>query len=205
MHTGKPETRSAPIGKRECLANGRGQNKSWRKREWMKRKRSTTFMRLKYWLPAISVAIFISIFSTRYFSDEQTGRLILPTFHWLLPWATPRMLHLIHIGIRKLAHITEFAVFSATVFRGVRAERTGWRVSWALATLIIATAYAGLDEWHQSLVPLRHASPRDVAIDTAGALLAQSLVWWYATRKWSLEAPVTNTNDSTNEQKEVAS
>jgi VanZ family protein len=150
--------------------------------------RSTTFKRLRYWLPAIFVAILISIFSTHYFSDEQTGRIIIPTFHWLLPWATPRMLRLIHIGIRKLAHITEFGVFSVTVFHGVRAERAGWRVNWALATLVIATSYAGLDEWHQSFVVLRHASPRDVAIDTFGALLAQFIVWWYATRKWPLAA-----------------
>ena len=150
--------------------------------------RSTTFVRLWYWLPAIFVAMLISIFSTRYFSDEQTGRRIVPFFHWLLPWATPRMLRLIHIGIRKLAHITEFGVFSVTVFHGVRAERTGWRVSWALATLVIAAGYAGFDEWHQSFVLLRHNSPRDVAIDTAGALLAQTIVWWYAMRKWPLAA-----------------
>ena len=93
-----------------------------------------------------------------------------------------------HVGIRKMAHVAEFAVFSATVFRGVRAGRTGWQVSWALVTLVIAAGYAGLDEWHQSFVPLRHATPRDVAIDTFGALLAQVLVWWYATRKWPFAA-----------------
>lgn len=143
---------------------------------------------LSYWIPAILVAILISIFSTRYFTDEQTGRVILPVLHWLFPWATHRMLHLMHVGIRKMAHVAEFAVFSATVFRGVRAGRTGWQVSWALVTLVIAAGYAGLDEWHQSFVPLRHATPRDVAIDTFGALLAQVLVWWYATRKWPFAA-----------------
>ena len=53
-------------------------------------------------------------------------------------------------------------------------------VEWALATLVIAVAYAGFDEWHQSFVIVRHASPRDVAIDAFGALLAQGLVWAYA-------------------------
>src|ERR1700730_3480419 len=152
------------------------------------RERSKTFMRFKYWLPAIIVAIIISIFSTHYFSDEQTGRVIIPAFRWLLPWATPRMLRLIHIAIRQLAHITEFGVFSVTVFRGVRAERSGCRVSWALDTLIIPAGFAGFDEWHQSFVLLRHNSPRDVAIDTVVALLAQLIVWWYAMRKWPLGA-----------------
>jgi VanZ family protein len=126
------------------------------------------------------VAAIISIFSTHYFSDRQTGRIIIPVLHWLLPRASAHLLHLLHMGIRKLAHVTEFGVFSITVFHGIRAERHGWRWSWALATLLIAVAYAGVDEWHQSFVPLRHASPRDVAIDAFGALLAQVLVWIYS-------------------------
>jgi len=144
--------------------------------------------RFTYWIPAILVAILISVFSTHYFSDQQTGRVIIPVLHWIFPWATARMLHLMHIGVRKMAHITEFGIFSITVFRGVRAGRNGWRLSWAFATLVVAVAYAGLDEWHQSFVPLRQAAPRDVAIDAVGALLAQCIVWWYATRKWPFTA-----------------
>lgn len=90
------------------------------------------------------------------------------------------MLRVMHVAIRKLAHVTEFGIFSITVFRGIRAGRSGWRFSWALATLAIAVAYAGMDEWHQSFVPLREARARDVAIDALGALLAQVLVWGYA-------------------------
>jgi VanZ family protein len=139
--------------------------------------------RLKDWIPAILVAVMISSFSTRYFSDQQTSRIIVPLLHWLLPWADARLLHLLHVGIRKLAHVTEFAVFSIAVFHGIRGHRFGWRWSWALATLLIAAAYAGVDEWHQSFVAFRHSSPRDVAIDTFGALLAQGMVWVYSISK----------------------
>lgn len=139
--------------------------------------------RFKFWIPAIFVAAIISIFSSHYFSGEETARLIIPFLHRLLPGATPRMLRLMHIGIRKMAHITEFGLFSITVFHGIRAGRSGWRLNWALATLIIAVTYAGLDEWHQSLVPLRESRVRDVLIDATGALLAQTLVWVYA--NWS--------------------
>jgi VanZ family protein len=140
--------------------------------------------RFSYWIPSIVVAILISIFSTRYFTDEQTGRIILPVLHWLFPWASHHTLYLMHVLIRKMAHVTEFGVFSIAVFRGVRAGRSGWRLSWALTTLFIAVSYAGLDEWHQSFVPLRKARARDVAFDAFGALLAQTLVWLYATRMW---------------------
>jgi len=91
-----------------------------------------------------------------------------------------RELHISHILIRKLAHVTEFGFFSAAVFHGVRGPRHGWQWNWATSTLLIAVAYAGLDEWHQSFVPLREPRVRDVVIDSFGALLAQSLVWLYA-------------------------
>ena len=135
---------------------------------------------LKHWIPAICVAILISLFSTHYFSGQETARIIIPLLHWLFPAATPRMLRLMHVGIRKMAHVTEFGLFSITVFHGIRGGRSGWRFRWALATLVIAVTYAGLDEWHQSFVPLREARARDVAIDALGALLAQVLVWAYA-------------------------
>jgi hypothetical protein len=136
--------------------------------------------RLKYWLPAIGVAIMISLFSTHYFSGEQTGRVIIPILRWLFPSASLHMLHLMHVGIRKAAHVTEFAIFSIAVFHGIRAERYGWRLDWAVLTLLIAVSYAGLDEWHQSFVPVREARFRDVLIDSFGAVLAQGYVWGYA-------------------------
>jgi hypothetical protein len=135
---------------------------------------------LKYWLPAIGIAIVISLFSTHYFSSEQTARVIFPILRWLFPSASHHMLYLMHVGIRKAAHITEFGIFSIAVFHGVRAERSGWRLQWAVITLLIAVSYAGLDEWHQSFVPVREARFRDVLIDSTGALLAQVFVWAYA-------------------------
>jgi VanZ family protein len=153
----------------------------------LRRMNSQIYPRLKYWLPAILVAVVISVFSTHYFSSERTGHLIIPVLHWLFPAASPRLLHLFHIGIRKLAHVTEFGVFSVAIFHGVRGDRTGWQFNWALITLLIAIAYAGLDEWHQTFVPLREARLRDVAIDAFGALLAQSFVWIYS--KWKGKGP----------------
>jgi VanZ family protein len=145
--------------------------------------------RFLYWIPAILVGTLISLFSTHYFSGQQTGRVIIPILHWLFPAATPRMLHLMHVGIRKLAHVTEFGLFSITVFHGIRGGRSGWRFKWALATLAIAVTYAAFDEWHQSFVPMRDARPRDVAIDAFGAVLAQTLVWFYARWRSPVVAP----------------
>jgi len=137
---------------------------------------------LKYWLPAIVVAIVVSVFSSHYFSAQQTGRVIIPMLRWFFPSASNHWLRLMHLAIRKAAHVTEFGVFSIAVFHGVRGNRDGWQLSWAVITLVIAVCYAGLDEWHQSFVPLREARFRDVCIDAFGALLAQLIVWIYAKR-----------------------
>ena len=145
--------------------------------------------RIRYWIPAICVALLISLFSTQYFSSEHTARLIFPLLRWIFPAASPRILHLFHLGIRKLAHVTEFGVFSVMVFRGIRSGRPGWRLDWALSTFIIALAFAALDEWHQSFVPVRQASARGVAIDALGAVLAQVLVWAYANWRQAFTAP----------------
>jgi len=158
---------------------------------------------LRYWFPAIFVAILISVFSTQSFTAEQTGRVILPVLHWLFPWATSRMLHLLHLGIRKTAHVTEFGIFSITVFRGIRAGRSGWKFNWAFTTVVITVLCAALDEWHQSFVLLREATPRDAAIDAFGALLAQCFVWGYATRRWPFSAFFRGTADSAKKQEEI--
>jgi VanZ family protein len=140
----------------------------------------STARRAAYWIPAILVGIVISLFSTHYFNGEQTARFILPILRWIFPHATPRTLRFLHIGIRKLAHILEFGGFSISVFHGIRGPRQGWRWNWAIFTLLIAVAFAALDEWHQFYVPLREARVRDAFIDAYGALVAQTFVWIYS-------------------------
>jgi VanZ family protein len=133
--------------------------------------------RLLYWIPAICIAFLISGFSTHYFSGEQTSRIIVPFFHWLFPGASAQTLRLIHVAIRKMAHMMEFGAFSMSIFYGVRADQNGWTMRWSVITLLIAVCYAGLDEWHQSFVPKRQARLDDVLLDLTGAFLAQAVVY----------------------------
>jgi VanZ like family len=145
---------------------------------------------LRYWLPVILAAAVISLLSTQGFGESHTSKVIIPILHWLFPSASFHMLHLMHMGIRKLAHLAEYSVLSILLFRALRAGRAGWRLSWALLTLLIVALYASLDEIHQIFVFGRGPAVHDVAIDIFGASLAQVLVWWYATRKWpSAPAP----------------
>jgi len=69
--------------------------------------------------------------------------------------------------LRKGAHITEYAVLGALLYRALGREAP------ALAAGI---AYAGTDELHQHFVRGRHGAPVDVAIDAIGVALGM-LVW----------------------------
>jgi VanZ family protein len=69
--------------------------------------------------------------------------------------------------LRKGAHITEYAVLGALLYRALAREAV------ALATGI---AYAATDELHQHFVQGRHASPVDVAIDAVGVSIGM-LIW----------------------------
>lgn len=73
------------------------------------------------------------------------------------------------IVLRKLAHVTEYLVLAALLIRALRRSEVTIAVSVAIAG---ALAYAASDEWHQSFVPGRTATPRDVAIDGVGIALA---------------------------------
>lgn len=135
---------------------------------------------LRHWAPTIVWAVVIWVFSTHLFSQEATGRYILPVLKWLLPKASLRTLHTLHDVIRKAAHVVEYFIFSFLILRGIRGERRGWQVHWGLAALAIAASYAALDEVHQAFVPARKPSLIDVLRDISGAALAQLWAWLHA-------------------------
>ena len=76
--------------------------------------------------------------------------------------------------LRKLAHVTIYAILWLTIARA-----THWRRP--LLATVIALLYAVSDEVHQSFVTGRHGSPVDVAIDAVGMGLA-ILAWTHAAR-----------------------
>jgi VanZ family protein len=135
---------------------------------------------LKLWLPSIVWAGVISWASTDTFSASHTSLFILPLLHWLFPHASAETLDRLHFFIRKAAHFAEYFVFSLFLFRALRGEHRGWQLRWAIAALAIAAGYSALDEFHQSFVPSRTASPWDSLIDTSGAAAAQVVLWlWF--------------------------
>jgi VanZ family protein len=142
--------------------------------------------RLVPWVPALFWAILISYASTDAFSSSHTSVIIIPALHLLFPHAGAETLERMHFFIRKSAHFAEYFIFSLFLMRGVRGNDHGWKLRWAILALIIAAGYSALDEFHQSFVPSRTASPWDSLLDTTGAAAAQFLLWvWIRLRAGS--------------------
>lgn len=133
--------------------------------------------------PAIAWAALIAFFSTHYFTDANTGRIIFPLLHYLFPHHG--FVFYLHADflIRKGAHVTEYFVFSLILLHVIRGERKGWRLTWALAAILIVFVYAGSDEFHQYFVPGRTSEFSDVLLDTCAGTLAQIVGGlWFALR-----------------------
>ena len=117
--------------------------------------------------------------STSLGGANHTSRLIEPILRWLLPHASAETIGRLHFLIRKVGHLSEYAVLALLVLRAARLSLrqlvSGWSWRAAGAALAISAAYAATDEIHQSFVPGRTASAADVGIDTAGAVAALAL------------------------------
>lgn len=73
----------------------------------------------------------------------------------------------IHTPIRKLAHMTEYMIFTLTVaFPLMLYCKDKKKIKWI--TFIYCTLYACLDEIHQLFVPERSGQITDVLIDAVG-------------------------------------
>jgi VanZ family protein len=138
----------------------------------------------RYWLPLLAWTAMIYMASTDVFSAQHTGSVLQTIIAAIIghPLA-PEKFDPLHFVIRKLAHLTEYAILGALAFRAVRAEERGWSARWATIAIVIALLIAANDEFHQSLVPSRTSSPVDVAIDTVGAPIAQGIIRWRVRRQ----------------------
>jgi len=121
------------------------------------------------WLPPIFWAGCIFVLSTSLFSAADTAKIIVPILKWLMPAASESTIVTIHYSIRKLAHVSEYAVLFFLLVRGPMRGRP-------VIALAVCAVYALLDEGHQMFVPSRTASLHDVALDFSGALLASLLM-----------------------------
>jgi len=147
---------------------------------------------LKYWLPVLIWLGFIFIGSTDLMSAEHTSRFLIPFLLWLKPDFSPEALAQVHFVLRKLGHVTEYAILAILLWRALRREtnpqikailrlRSGQTLF--LSVWILCAIFAATDEYHQSFVASRTAAIGDVSIDTCGAVIGLVLCIAFRRRK----------------------
>ncbi|MBD0369366.1 MAG: VanZ family protein [Pyrinomonadaceae bacterium] len=127
--------------------------------------------------PLLAWMVFIFFASTAQLSASNTSRIIRPLLIWLFPGISEEKLAFAHLIVRKLAHLTEYAILgllSARAFAG--SSRHSLRRRWFLFSLLLVIVYALADEFHQSFIPERTGSVYDSFIDIAGGLIALLLL-----------------------------
>lgn len=124
----------------------------------------------RYALASIWLGVVLFL-GTAYFAATNTAPFILPLLKKLAPGASSGQLHAMHVVVRKLGHMAEYAVLALLWFWAV-VVRTGRPVRAAWIALLVCLACAVADEAHQAVTPARTGSVQDVAVDVAGAAVA---------------------------------
>ncbi len=90
--------------------------------------------------------------------------------------------------IKKSGHMLAYGMLAALTARALpRSGQTPRRAAWL--ALLVAAGYALSDEFHQSFVPGRYASPVDIGFDMAGAVLATLIAFRSLRRRAACGAP----------------
>jgi VanZ family protein len=129
----------------------------------------------------------IFIGSTDMLSAEYTSRFFVPFLRWLDPHISWVAINTIHTMIRKLGHVTEYAILAVLLWRAVGGSQSFKAKTPILSVLVWLTCalFAVSDEFHQSLVPSRTPSARDVIADICGATIGLAICWLFTGRKSS--------------------
>ena len=129
---------------------------------------------LRAWWPAIVWIGLITFESTDLFSAQNTGSLLYSLLTRLFGEINLHDFLIFHHYLRKTGHVLGYGMLSLLLLRGWRAtfhQVHAW--VWPAALLAWAgTAFvASMDEWHQSFIPSRTGTPRDVLLDSAAGLV----------------------------------
>jgi VanZ family protein len=143
--------------------------------------------KLRAWIPTLLWLCVLALFSTDTFSAEHTGSILLKVLHGLFGTRFDEQFQQIHFLIRKSAHFCSYGFLGALAFFSWRATLPSpprWTFRWSILALLLAVTAAGLDEFHQSFIPSRTSSLRDVFLDLVGAIFFQlAIAIWLGWRE----------------------
>lgn len=127
----------------------------------------------KWWvLAAISWMITIFFFTqlpnfTGKNTEEVIKKVVVKEQSTLkIPSTNPPEINQLNLTVRKSTHVIVFGFLAFLLFKTFETYRFSFILSW-----LLTVTYAITDEWHQSFMPGRVSTYRDVLFDSAGAFL----------------------------------
>jgi VanZ family protein len=137
----------------------------------------------------------IAIESTPWFSAQDTGHMLYSLVASLFASISPEHLTLANGLLRKIGHVTGYGILSWLLFRAWRATLRSprvmaWALSWSAFAFLMTAAVAGLDEWHQTFLPSRTGTIRDVFLDSLAALAVQFFLFTFLWNRHTAETRV---------------
>lgn len=149
------------------------------------REKAKRYAALIFWI------LLIFFLSTGNGSSEETSLIIGPLLRFLFPNASAEVIDAYHSIIRKLAHPTVYGVLALLAARAFSYGREVTQFArWLFGSLLLTIIVASIDEFNQSYLPSRTGTPRDVLLDTFGAIIALTLysIWirYYCRRRFAV-------------------
>lgn len=134
---------------------------------------------LRY-LPLLFWIVVIFYFSSGAGSMSETSRFILPVLRFFLPEAPDESLIQYLVLIRKLAHVTVYAVLALLgSIAFATSSISAIKRYWPFAAIFLAVVIAIADETGQAYTPGRTGSIWDVLLDTVGAVGMAGIVYLF--------------------------
>ncbi|WP_413306634.1 VanZ family protein [Bacillus sp. 1P10SD] len=139
----------------------------------------------KWWIIAAIIWMMAIFCATQlpYFTGDNTSKTIekvVDTERKSIdtPSADNEVIEVLNLLIRKATHLTAFGFLAFLLFKSLETTRFPYILAWVLTSL-----YAISDEYHQSFMPGRMASYKDVLIDACGALVVLSMVYFFRKKR----------------------
>jgi VanZ family protein len=130
------------------------------------------------WAAFLAGACFVLFLGTDEFSAQHTQGLLTPLLHWLFPDMNANEKYLLHLRIRKTAHVVEYGILALLALQAVWLSVKSAVARMVLTSLLLVAIVATLDETGQAYSSARTGSVYDVLLDLTGAAIALALVLW---------------------------
>jgi VanZ family protein len=146
---------------------------------------------LRAWWPAFVWMLLIAFESTDVFSAEHTSCMLYSLLTRMFGDINLASFLVFHHYLRKTGHFVGYGMLAVLLLRGWRAtlDRNNIKffrtalLSW-LGTVFVAT----MDEWHQSYIPSRTGTSRDVVLDSTAGLIFLLVAYFWLRRNSEMKS-----------------